>query len=161
MADFFSGRGMVVSTGSGSRSSAYKITGGKLGNIFKKGVSGGAIALIGDVAIIDKDIALPVVCTDDYRAVYSFGKNFGQASISGTIFMGPLGAKCGGKSQLLKQLVAAFKSDRISKKKKPLKLSVAGAEAWPIYPLELELNGVKGEYNSIDFSIDALIASKK
>lgn len=159
MADFFTGRGLVVSV-KNKRSSAYKLTGGAMGQLFSASPSGGSIALIGNILVSDKDIGLPVVCTDDYRAIYSFGRDFGQVSIVGTAFLGPADGACGGSSKVLKQLINGFESDRLSKKKKPCKFSIAGAKAWPVYFVQLELKSVNGELNSVDFSLDAVLAAK-
>lgn len=157
MAKLFKGHGAVVALSNGSRSSTFKLSGGALSGVFSAGVSGGSIALIGGVDFIDKDIAITVTCTDDYRLLYSFGKDFGSCTIAGTVFLGS--KACGGGSSALGKLVGAFNSDRLSNKKSPLQLSIAGAKAYPVYVIQLELKNVDTKMNSVDFAIDCIVAS--
>lgn len=149
-------KGFVVSLKNNKRSSALKIKGGALGKVFTSPVSNGSIALFGNIMIADKDIYAPVVCTDNFRALYSFGKDFGSCTIAGTVF---LGSCKGGTGKALGQLVSAFESDRLSKKKKPLRVSIAGTGAWPVYPVSLELTHADPARNSIDFAITCVLAT--
>lgn len=159
MEKFLAGRGMVVRIGEGSRSSAYKLqNAGGLEGLFNKADSKNGIALITNVDIQDKDIALTVVCTDDFRALYSFGRDFGRASVHGTAFFGGKGTEgCDSSDAILKELVDGFQSVRLSKRQEPCKLSIAGAGAWKMYPVSLELKDANGELNSLNFTIDSII----
>lgn len=122
---------------------------------------GSGLILVGDVSISDSDISLPVVATDNFRALYRFGKDFGKAVISGTAFLGATSGCSGGGSQVLSKLVSGFESARLSTKKSPAKLSVVGGKAYPLYFVGFELSGVKADQNSIDFKLIAIIAAEK
>lgn len=159
MERFLAGRGVVVRIGEGARSSAYQLkNAGGLENLFNKADSKNGIALITNVDVQDKDIALTVVCTDDFRALYSFGRDFGRASIHGTAFFGGKGTgSCDSSEAVLKELVDGFQSVRLSKKQDPCELSIANAGAWKLYPVALELKDANGAMNSLNFTIDAII----
>lgn len=131
MSKLFPGRGAVITLNNKGGSPVFKLqNAGSLSSILSGnggGQVGSGLVLVGDVSISDSDIALPVVATDNFRALYRFGKDFGKAVISGTVFMGATSGCSGGGSKALAQLIKGYESARLSAKKKPAKLSTSGA----------------------------------
>lgn len=159
--NYLTGHGLVVST-SNSRSSAYKLEdAGSLGTAISGSVSDGSVVLIDDVSVNDKDIALPVVATDDFRALYRFGRDFGTLTISGVVYLGPTdckGGKGSGTDTLLKSIVSGYDEVRLSARKTPMKVSIAADQAYPCYPVQLTIEHPDAEYNSIRFQIGCILA---
>lgn len=156
--NFLKGAGLVAATAN-RKSSAYKIQGGSLGRVLtQQGVTNKGVILIDGIVIKDSDITLPVVAVDDYRVLFRFGKNFGSVQIAGTIYLGPTDCGNGRNSKLVRQVSNAFEQDRVSKKGKPIKVSVASGEAYPCYPVDLTFSQVDADKNSIKYNIECILA---
>lgn len=144
----------AVITNAGARSTAFKIRGSAL-SVLTSYTANGAAIIIDDISLEDKDIALPVVATDNVRVLFRFGQDFGTVVISGRAY---LGAPACGNKRILGVIQSAFDSARLSKSKKPTKVSVAGSKAYPVYPVSMKISNTQAATNSVGFSIICLLA---
>lgn len=121
-------------------------------SVFKTG-KGEPPVMITGISYGENDVILPVVALDDKRILYTFGKNFGQFSLHGTIYL------CGCQQDTMKiqKLMSTFESERVSKAKKPINFSTGDYSA-KVYPQEITLQNGNPNRQSIDFSITCLVA---
>ena len=80
-ATFFPAAGCVYRPANGG-SGAYKLS----------GLRSSAPTIITGAQVSDTDITLPVVCLNGKTLIYSFGRNFGEASVQGMALLGPGGS---------------------------------------------------------------------
>lgn len=144
----------AVISSSQKKTSAYEIRGSALEQLTNYSNKGSAI-IINDVTTIDKDIALPVVATDNVRVLFKFGQDFGTVVINGRAY---LGAKDCGDQQLIGVIQKAFDQSRLAKVNTPTKVSIAGSKAYPVYPVELKISETQAVTNSVGFSIVCILA---
>ena len=76
---------------------------------------------ITDVTVSDFDITGKVVCLNDKRVLYEFGKGFGSVTVSGEILLGL--KDFGKKKGKVKPIIQWFNEKRVSKQTKPLTIS--------------------------------------
>lgn len=111
------------------------------------------IAIIDDVAFVDQDITLPVVALDDKRVFYTFGKNFGQLMLTGTLYAG-----CGKPEfPAIKALQDAFDQLRVSSSKTPETLSIVGGFSCKVYIQQLEIMQAIPAVQSIKFRVTCTV----
>lgn len=147
--DFLTGAGCVVRVKGSSSGAAYKIAGWPTGQ-----VSNGLIT-IDDIKPSEQDIATPIVAVDDHRALYKFGKNFGQINVSGSIYLGP--AK-GASNAVLKAVKGAFDSLRLSSKSSPVNVSITSGYKCKAYFTGLAFGGADPNINKVGYILTGLIA---
>lgn len=111
-------------------------------------------AFVTNVDFTDKDVTLPIVALDDKRVIYSFGKGFGEAHISGIIFI----FGCDSVTSAVSQLSHAFNSNRISKKLSPCNLSIIGMSGTKVYPVALKFHDADTKVQSLMFTISCIVA---
>lgn len=113
------------------------------------------IVVLDDISYNDKDVILPVVALDDQRLLYSFGKNFGEASIIGTIYNG-----CNDKPKFsaVDAVERAFQQYRVSATQKPVSLSVVGGFKAMVYIVSIDILQAEPAIQSIKFRINCLVA---
>jgi hypothetical protein len=112
--------------------------------------------LFTDSNIEDRDAFSSVATLTGDQILYVFGKEVGNVVVSGEILMGALDKLSAVQSsRAFSELVNWFQTNRVSKKKGPVKLSVAGAKAYPVYIVGLTIGGVDPELNTARFSIYA------
>lgn len=109
--------------------------------------------LITGVSYNENDVVLPVVALDDKRILYSFGKNFGQFSLHGTIYL----FGCETDTMMIERLMSTFESKRVSKAKKPINFSTGDYSA-KVYPQEVTLQNGNTARQSIDFTVTCIVA---
>lgn len=100
-----------------------------------------------------KDYVTPVDCLDDLRILYSFGKTFGEVSIMGVAFLG-----CSKSGASLSAVNSWFESNRVSNKKSPVSVSIAGKVKAKAYITELTYSDVNSVQQSIGFTISGVVA---
>ena len=112
------------------------------------------IVILEDIAFVDQDVTLPVVALDDKRVFYTFGKNFGMLTLTGSIFYG-----CGNspKFPAIKAVQDAFEQMRVSSSKKPKKLSVVGGFSCKVYVQQLEIVQAVPAYQTIKFRLSCTV----
>lgn len=112
-------------------------------------------AFITDIDFEDSDVILPIVALDDKRVLYSFGKNFGKATISGLIYL----FNCRAGSLIAQRLYEAFNKVRSSAKSTPSNLSIVGGiSGIKVYPISLRFANADAKNQSIGFSISCVVA---
>lgn len=153
------GAGYTVST-TKKRASAFKI--GKsakdISTILSQSVKDGAIALVTGCEQTKEDIVLPVVALDSHRTLFSFGKNFGQLTLTVTVY---LGCPSCGNSDILQKLSKGFDAICVSKFKKPIDVSIAGDKAYPCYVLKYTMGQINATNNSVQVSLQCITAPPK
>ena len=147
---FYGARGCVYRTGSGSRTSMYKLS-----PSISKGSEDSPV-LIQGVSINDKDIFYPVTTVERAKIIYTAGSDFGEVSITGICLLGDAEKSAGGKS--LKDVEQYWAGNRISKKKAPIRLSIAGNKAYIIYLVGLQIGEADPEYHIQPFVFQAVLA---
>lgn len=95
------------------------------------------------------DITSQVPCLDNAKVFYSYGQNFGQASIGGEILLGPLGDI---NYDGVNQLIDFFWKHRVSRKKTAIAVNVAG-NAYFVYLTGLKIGVVDPEYHIMPFAM--------
>lgn len=140
----------TVKVAEGKSVNAIKFDG--FDSIFKNSKNSPPV-LLEDVQITENDVTLPVVALDDKRVLYSFGQNFGQAAVRGTIYL----HGCSSITQKMKQLKSAFDSKRVAKAKKPVNLSAYNVSV-KVYPIAITFSNADPVKMSIGFTIEGIIA---
>lgn len=141
-------RGTVLSYGSKSKG-IYDIA----GLTTKKG---DYPLLIDSVTFGKKDIMLMMSCLNNVKVIYSFGQDFGNVAILGKILLGPIAG--GGKSEHMRGLLNWFETNRSSKKKKPVSVSILGQErAEKFYLQSLQLGDPVTEFHIQPFVISGIL----
>lgn len=107
---------------------------------------------VDSIKIGSSDIGAPIVALDDYKAIYKFGSNFSRVEIQGKVYIGP-----DGKSSALDTLENFFQSNRLSRKKTPVKVSIASSAAYFAYLLNLEYSQPDLDFGIITYSITGLV----
>ena len=116
----------------------------------------GAPILINGIKISQTDIYGQVPCLENVKVFYTFGQNFGQVAIAGEMLLGPMGETnmIGGGG--LKQLTDWFNEMRVSKKKKPIKVSVL-KEAYYVYLTGMDLLPVDANVHIMPFVLYGIL----
>lgn len=143
------GRGCVVRV-QGGKSSIYKIDG------WPSGLSGGSLITIDSIITHESDIARPIIAVDNYRALYRFGKNFGEVVVHGSIYLGSVDKNSSGSA--IGAVSGAFESMRLSNKKTPTNVSIASGYRAKVYFNALEFGESQPEINKITYSMRGIIA---
>jgi hypothetical protein len=96
----------------------------------------------------------PVVTLDDKRTLYVFGSAWSETTIMGVLLLGD--NKSGG--QQLSSLLGWYESNRVSKSKKAVELSLGG-KSIDAYIVGLRLEAANPAINTQGFSIMALTST--
>jgi hypothetical protein len=115
--------------------------------------SGGA-CLIQGIPLQLQEIVQPVVTLDDKRTLYVFGSAWSETTIMGVLLLGD--NKSGG--QQLSSLLGWYESNRVSKSKKSVELSLGG-KSIDAYIVGLRLEAANPAINTQGFSILALTST--
>lgn len=116
------------------------------------------IVILDDIQYTDGDVILPVVALDDHRIMYTFGKNFGEAYIMGTIYNG---CRENPKFTAINKLDGVFQGARISTSKSPVNLSVAGGWKAKVYIISLDIMQANPMNQSIKFRVSCKVVPIK
>lgn len=120
----------------------------------KKSCTSGII--IHNVTVKYSDTVIPVVGTDDARVLYTFGKNFGQISVTGTIFIGATDKKPAEYSSKLRQ---KFNKSSVSARQKPCTVSGPGlGKNTKAYWISLDFPTSDADKNTMQFVLNGIIA---
>lgn len=138
----------VIKNGSGA--SAVRVSGI---NILGQH-SNDKVILMDGIQYSESDVVLPIVALDDKRVLYSFGKNFGEFVLQGTIYI----LKCsGGITSAVKDLKDQFDGNRVAQKLTPCNLSALNLSA-KIYITGLAYSNVNVQNQTISFGLNCLVA---
>ena len=149
-----------------SRGCFFKInpeSGGAEGSGFYKvdglaSPSGSSALLVNGVHIKDDDVVMPVITLENTRILYSFGANFGEVTVSGSILLGKAGEEAG---SAVKTLLEFFKSNRVSEKKSSITVSGPPGATWKIFLIGLQLNEPDPQFHTQPFALIGNIAQPK
>lgn len=144
MISFLKSRGCVLTINKGSGAGGYQIAG------FPKGSDEQPIILT-DASINLKDLVLPVTTLSNKKILYTFGSDFGQASMSGIIFLG----KAGSASQGVAQVKSFYDSKSVGNKSTatPVNVSLNGQTVISVYIIGLSFGKPNAELNFIPFTL--------
>ena len=146
--NYLCARGTVVNGLPAGGSGIYKVEGLET----KKG---SYPLLISSISWGKRDILLPVPCLNGVKVIYSFGPGFGEVVIRGQILLGPLAG--GGGTRNLQGLVDWFEQRRVSKSKKPVKLSIVGQGAVKAYLNTLQIAEPNQEFQTQMFAMGGVL----
>ena len=147
--DFLTGAGCVVRVKGKGSAGAYKINGWPAGKVGK------GLITIDDIQVTEKDIATPIVAVDDHRALYKFGKNFGEITVRGTIYLGSTSNK---SNNVVQKVAKAFKSLRLSTKSQPTNVSITSGYKCKAYFTQMSFGEADPNFNKIQYIIGGLVA---
>ena len=92
--------------------------------------------ILQSINIDTKVINLPVVCLNDTRILYVFGKDFGDISVGGLAMLGK-----GGSGSALSQVISYYKSNAaVDGGAKPVSVSLPGNVSYKFYLLGLVIS---------------------
>ena len=103
--------------------------------------------LLTGVQFRDSDIVGRVPCLNNYKVYYSFGQNFGDISIAGEVFLGPLG---GVKTDGVNRLRNFFAKYRVSVYNKPIMVSIVD-KAYYVYLEGLQIMAIDAMFHIMPF----------
>lgn len=147
--------GTTIQIYKSGKSPLFKLEGFE--RLFKGNDQDDAPAIMTGITYQDDDVLLPVVALDDEHVMYSFGKNFGHFSLTGTMYV----VKCkGGISDKLKRMQNLFKQGRTSTVLRPINFS-GGGFSCKVYVQSLNFNNANPAMQSFDFSLECIIAPPK
>ena len=110
--------------------------------------------LIKGVEISDVDLVGPMTLLNGFKALYSFGRDFGNAVIHGEVLLGPTAST----ATAMGDLINFFEAYRISKTNKPVNVSVPGGKAYKTFLTGLALGMPDVQYHTQSFAICGIIA---
>lgn len=150
------GKGLAWLLAKGKSNGAVARLEGIFTNSGSKASSGGCahdIVLVTNVRIAKSAVAAPVVGVDKTRVLYTFGENFGRASIDAIILTG--GRKYTKAEP--KGLLSKWESKSLVASKKPVALSWAGISC-KVYITDIDIMSYDASRDILQVSMDALIA---
>lgn len=147
--NFLTGAGCVVRVNGRGSGGAYKINGWPVGQIGK------GLITIDDIQVTERDIATPIVAVDDHRALYKFGKNFGEITVRGTIYLGSASNKSNG---VVQRVTKAFKSLRLSSKSTPVNVSITSGYKCKAYFTQFTFGEADPNFNKVSYIMGGLVA---
>lgn len=112
-------------------------------------------AFITDIDFEENDVTLPIVALDDQRILYSFGRNFGKATISGLIYL----FGCNKQTDILQKLYQSFNQKRTASSSSPSNLSLPGGlTGVKVYPVLLKFYNTDSKFQYVTFAVSCLVA---
>lgn len=147
--DFLTGAGCVVRVKGSSSNAAYKIDG------WPTGLMGHSLITIDSINPVEQDIAHPVVAVDNHRALYKFGKNFGQITVRGTVYLGPSRGAAG--ADVLGQVSNAFDKLRLASKGKPVNVSITSGYKCKAYFTSMGFGEADPNVNKVAYVLNGIV----
>lgn len=134
---YFPSRGCIykVDSGGGGSSAFISLNPALTG-------SGNSPIILDSASITQKDLVVPKPTLGDMKIMYSFGEDFGDVQVRGTILLGEVGQSSSGFSPVS----SYFESNKASKKKAPISVSV-GQKAFNFYLSTLVVGEIDAQFN--------------
>ena len=109
--------------------------------------------ILQSINVDTKVINLPVVCLNDTRILYVFGKDFGDISVGGLAMLGK-----GGTGSALAQVVSYYKDNAaVDGGAKPVSVSLPGNVSYKFYLLGLVISDPNPELQYFPFMLTGKI----
>jgi hypothetical protein len=118
--------------------------------------STGSKVLILGIPLGFQEIVQPTVTLDEKRTLYVFGSAWSQVSLVGQLLLGESSTK----GELLSKLLEWYDQNRVSKSKKPVRLSL-GSSGINAYVIGLRLDQADPRFNTQMFSLEMLTPDVK
>jgi hypothetical protein len=103
--------------------------------------------LIDGISTSESDIVSRTSCLNNFKVYYSFGQNFGNIAIRGSVLLGPLGHV---NTHGVERLMDFFATYRVSVYKKAIKASLLG-KAYFLFLEGMEIGDVDTNYHVLPF----------
>jgi hypothetical protein len=100
-----------------------------------------------------EDIILPVSTLSSEKILYTFGQDFGQLQILGTVFLGTAGEGTPG----LGPIIDFYNEKRVDVSKTPVFFSMPGEVGYAVYITSLVISQADPDLNTHDFAYGCLI----
>lgn len=158
---FLTGKGCLVEVKPDSNTtSLYSIEGLQNGTL-----QNDELLLIDSIDISSEDAALAKDALNDTHAVYVYGTTFSKVIVKGTIYMGSASKNTtsGGSfsSAMVKSLTEWFSTNRLSKKKAAVNVSMAQGFKGKVYFLKLRFGDTNPKINAVGFALEGIMEPKK
>lgn len=114
--------------------------------------------LINGVESNDTDIVAPVVTLNKNKILYTFGEDFGQIAVHGTVLLGSASGSGGGS---LNKVVEFFKQNRVSANQGMISVSLPGGGGYKMFLTGLTISVPDQQYHIQQFALIGLIAEAK
>lgn len=153
---FLSTRGCVYKftySGSGSGAGLFSISPN-----FPSGDASSPI-LIDGIDLTDQDIIFPVVTVENFKVIYTFGSDYGSCRIMGSCLLGA--ANVAGAGGSFGRVMRYFETNRISKKKAPIMVSMPGSKAYNVYLTGLNVGQPDANFNIQPFAFMGIVANQQ
>lgn len=115
--------------------------------------------LIDGVDLVDRDIIYPVTTVENLKVIYTFGTDYGEVTINGTCLLGSAAVAGGGGS--FSSVKAYFETNRISRTRRPIKVSLPGTRAYNVYLRDFGVGMPDPQFNIQPFSFRGLLAAQQ
>jgi hypothetical protein len=148
--DFISSRGCVyvVRSGAGSGNvNGYSLSGFPTGGSYP--------IILTNASVTDSDLILPAATLNNHKIIYTFGEDFGNIQVNGSVFLGPVGQATEG----LSPVIAYFQANGVARNGgKPVSLSMPGKQKFKMYLQTLQIMQANAALNMHEFLLTGIKA---
>lgn len=110
--------------------------------------------LIVNASIMENDLVMPAASLSNNKVIYTFGSDFGNVQVHGTVFLGPVGKSSSG----LKGIVQYFQNNSVVRKKGAVSITMPGGVSFRFYLTGLTIAQANPANNTHDFVLIGLRA---
>ena len=122
---------------------------------------GGSVgAFVTNIQVNDFDVTGKVICLNNRRILYEFGKGFGTIKIDGNLFLGPPAPSGGAWTGTVKleqaklaTIIDWFNEKRVSQYKDSVKLTTTDHGTYKFIVNQFSITGIETEFDLMHFSI--------
>jgi hypothetical protein len=123
-------------------------------------IGGDSAAYATSIQVMDFDVTGKVICLNDKRVLYEFGKGFGTIKVDGELFIGPAKSGTTGRGAItandasLGRIIDWFNENRVSARTEPLTIQTSGEHGeFVFFASSFSVNGIQPEIGLVSFSI--------
>lgn len=110
--------------------------------------------LLTNASVSENDLILPAASLSNHKIIYTFGTDFGNVQIQGSVFLGPSGRISDG----LSKVISYYQTNSVNNKSSPISLSMPGGTKFKFYLTRLDVAQARPELNMHDFVLSGLRA---
>jgi len=179
MSRYFTSRGVVYKINNGTATHKYSLQGSGGGEFFDRGAGGGGpgggaggaaagaaaglvdsesetVVILTGYQLREQEILGKTACLNDYRVMYSFGKGFGDITISGEALLGAPEQS----DSFEAKLKTFYETNRVSQKVDgAVKFSTGqAAETFEFFLVGMSVNGYQPEVEILPFSFTGVLS---